>query len=103
MPKEYEYHEGKQAQKDFEEGMKALFQVPKDAAKARKKPARSGLKTLKVRPANRCFPPFWRGLKQRGRFPSGLLRASADRLIIGKTFIGNLRKSHFKTGVCAAF
>jgi hypothetical protein len=30
MPKEYEYHEGKQAQEGFEEGMKALFQVPKD-------------------------------------------------------------------------
>ena len=28
MPKEYEYHEGKQAQEDFEEGMNALFQVP---------------------------------------------------------------------------
>ena len=37
MPKEYEYHEGKQAQEDFEKGMKALFQVPKDAAKGKKK------------------------------------------------------------------
>jgi hypothetical protein len=37
MPKEYEYHEGKQAQEDFEQGMKALFQVPKDAAKVKKK------------------------------------------------------------------
>jgi hypothetical protein len=37
MPKEYEYHEGKKAQEDFEEGMKALFQVPKDAAKGKKK------------------------------------------------------------------
>ncbi len=46
MTKEYEYHEGKQAQEDFEEGMKALFRVPKDAAKgkkkARKKRAKSG-------------------------------------------------------------
>ena len=46
MPKEYEYHEGKQAQEDFEQGMKALFKVPKDAAKekkkARKKRAKSG-------------------------------------------------------------
>jgi hypothetical protein len=33
----YEYKEGKQAQEDFEEGMKALFQVPKDAAKGKKK------------------------------------------------------------------
>jgi hypothetical protein len=37
MPKEYEYHEGKQAQEDFEQGMKALFQVPKDAVKDKKK------------------------------------------------------------------
>jgi hypothetical protein len=29
MPKEYEYHEGKQVQQNFEEGMKVLFQVPK--------------------------------------------------------------------------
>jgi hypothetical protein len=44
--KNYEYREGKQAQEDFEQGMKALFQVPKDAAKgkkkARKKRAKSG-------------------------------------------------------------
>jgi hypothetical protein len=37
MTKEYEYHEGKQAQEDFEHGMKALFQVPKDAGKGKKK------------------------------------------------------------------
>jgi hypothetical protein len=37
MKKEYEYHEGKKAQEDFEEGMKALFQVPKDAVKSKKK------------------------------------------------------------------
>ncbi|MGC2697134.1 MAG: hypothetical protein WA738_15215 [Candidatus Angelobacter sp.] len=41
MPKEYEYHEGKQAQEDFEEGMKALFQVPKDN---KKKPAKKRAK-----------------------------------------------------------
>lgn len=45
MPKEYEYHEGKKAQEDFEQDMKALFQVPKDAAmgkkKARKKRAKN--------------------------------------------------------------
>jgi hypothetical protein len=40
MPTEYEYHEGKQAQEDFEQGMKALFQVPKDAAAKGKKKAR---------------------------------------------------------------
>jgi hypothetical protein len=37
MPKEYECHEGKKAQEDFEQGMKALFQVPKDASKGKKK------------------------------------------------------------------
>jgi hypothetical protein len=63
MPKEYEYHEGKKAQEDFEEGMKALFQVPKDAPKGKKKPARSGLKTLKVRPANPALPAILARLK----------------------------------------
>jgi hypothetical protein len=29
--KEHEYIEGKQATKNFEEGMKVLFKVPKDA------------------------------------------------------------------------
>jgi hypothetical protein len=37
MPKEYEYHEGKKAQEDFEQGMKALFRVPKDAVSPKKK------------------------------------------------------------------
>ena len=45
MPKTYEYHEGPKARENFEEGMKALFQVPKDAIpekkKARKKRAKS--------------------------------------------------------------
>lgn len=44
-PKKYEFHGGKQAQGDFEEGMKAMFQVLKDAVKkeeARPK-ARAGL------------------------------------------------------------
>jgi hypothetical protein len=44
MPKEYEYHEGKQAQGNFEEGMRALFQVPKDAVKGKKKPAKKRAK-----------------------------------------------------------
>jgi hypothetical protein len=48
MPKEYEYHEGKQAQEDFEQGMKDLFQVPKDAVKGKKKPAKKRLR----KPAN---------------------------------------------------
>jgi hypothetical protein len=42
--KNYEYHEGKQAQEDFEEGMKALFQVAKDAAPVKKKPAKKRAK-----------------------------------------------------------
>jgi len=44
MPKEYEYEEGKKARENFEEGMTALFKVPKEAVpvkkKARKKRAR---------------------------------------------------------------
>jgi hypothetical protein len=43
--------------------MKALFQVPKDAAKGEKKPARSGLKTLKVRAANPVLPAILARLK----------------------------------------
>jgi hypothetical protein len=42
--KEYEYHEGKQAQENFEEGMKALFQVPKDTGQKKKKPAKKRAK-----------------------------------------------------------
>lgn len=37
MPKTYEYHEGSKARESFEKGMKALFQVPKDAVPAKKK------------------------------------------------------------------
>ena len=44
MPKEYEYREGTEAKKDFEEGMKALFQVPKDAVPQKKKPAKKRAK-----------------------------------------------------------
>jgi uncharacterized protein YecA (UPF0149 family) len=44
MPKEYEYHEGKDAQDNFEQGMKALFQVPKQALPTKKKPARKRVK-----------------------------------------------------------
>lgn len=35
--KTYEYNEGPKAQENFERGMKALFQVPKDAVKDKKK------------------------------------------------------------------
>jgi hypothetical protein len=35
--KTYEYNEGPKARENFEEGMKALFQVPKDAVKDKKK------------------------------------------------------------------
>jgi hypothetical protein len=49
MPKEYEYHEGKKAQEDFEEGMKALFKVPKDAAKGKKKARKKRAKNAQSR------------------------------------------------------
>ncbi len=48
-PKEYEYHEGKKAQEDFEQGMKALFQVPKDAAKGKKKARKKRAKSGQIR------------------------------------------------------
>ena len=44
MPKEYEYREGEKAREDFEEGMKAIFQVPKDKASEKKKPAKKRAK-----------------------------------------------------------
>ena len=44
MPKQYEYQEGPNARENFEEGMKALFQVPKDAGKKKKKPAKKRAK-----------------------------------------------------------
>jgi hypothetical protein len=34
--KTYEYNEGQKAQKDFDEGMKAIFQVPKDKVPSKK-------------------------------------------------------------------
>jgi hypothetical protein len=37
MPKEYDYNEGPKARENFEEGMKALFRVPKDAVPPKKK------------------------------------------------------------------
>ena len=49
MPKQYEYHEGKQAQEDFEQGMKALFQVPKDAVKDKKKARKKRAKNAQSR------------------------------------------------------
>lgn len=53
MPKEYEFHEGKQAQEDFEEGMKALFQVPKEAVPQKKKPAKKRAKKTSERGVSR--------------------------------------------------
>jgi hypothetical protein len=51
--KKYEYHEGKQAQEDFEKGIKAIFQVPKVAvSRQRKSPLKSGLR----KPANPALP-----------------------------------------------
>ena len=57
--KTYEYHEAKQAKEDFEQGMKALFQVPKDAAKGKKSPQEAGLKRSKSDHQSR-LPRFWR-------------------------------------------
>ena len=42
--KTYEYSEGPKARENFEEGMKALFQVPKDTGKKKKKPAKKRAK-----------------------------------------------------------
>ena len=47
--KEYEYHEGKQAQENFEQGMKDLLQVPKDAAKGKKKARKKRAKNAQSR------------------------------------------------------
>lgn len=44
MPKEYEYDEGPKARENFEEGMKVLFQVPKETGKKKKKPAKKRAK-----------------------------------------------------------
>ena len=41
MPKTYEYNEGKKAQENFDSGMKALFQVPKEAVTKQEKKARN--------------------------------------------------------------
>jgi len=53
MLKEYEYHEGKDAQDRFETGMKALFQVPKDAVPQKKKPAKKRAKKTSERGVSR--------------------------------------------------
>ena len=42
--KTYEYHEGTEAKENFEKGMKALFQVPKNAVPEKKKPAKKRAK-----------------------------------------------------------
>jgi hypothetical protein len=44
--KNYEYKEGRKAREDFEEGMKGLFQVPKDVSKKKKKPAKKPAKKI---------------------------------------------------------
>lgn len=46
MPKAYEYEQGQNARKNFEEGMEALFQVPKDAVPQKKKPAKKRAKKI---------------------------------------------------------
>ena len=44
--KTYEYDEGPKARENFEQGMKALFQVPKDAVPQKKKPAKKRAKKI---------------------------------------------------------
>jgi hypothetical protein len=51
MPKEYKYHEGKKAQEDFEKGMKALFQVSKDAVPSKKKARKKRAKSVAKKPS----------------------------------------------------
>ncbi|HKW76571.1 MAG TPA: hypothetical protein VJN64_13665 [Terriglobales bacterium] len=53
MTKTYEYDEGPKARKNFEEGMKALFQVPKESAPAKKKPAKKRAKKTSARGVSR--------------------------------------------------
>jgi hypothetical protein len=43
--KKHEYSEGPKALDKFERGMEALFQVPKDAANNKKKPAKKRAKS----------------------------------------------------------
>jgi hypothetical protein len=49
MTKTYEYDEGQKARENFEEGMKALFQVPKDADKGKKKARKKRAKNAQSR------------------------------------------------------
>ena len=42
--RQYEYREGSEARQQFESGMKALFQVPKDTVSETKKPAKKRAK-----------------------------------------------------------
>jgi hypothetical protein len=56
--KRYEYHEGKKAQEDLKKGMKALFQVPKDAAKEEKSPQEAGYQNQRIRPLKNTASPL---------------------------------------------
>ena len=51
--KNYEYEEGTNARERFEEGMKVLFQVPKDAVPQKKKPAKKRAKKTTERGVSR--------------------------------------------------
>jgi hypothetical protein len=52
--KEPQYIEGPEATRDFEEGMKALFEVPKDAVvKAEKEKASRSSRLRKPRPSDK--------------------------------------------------
>jgi len=52
MPKEYEYHEEKQAQEDFKKGMKAVFQ----GRRMRPSQEKTAKKRLNLKPANPALP-----------------------------------------------
>jgi hypothetical protein len=51
MPKKPEYDEGPKALENFERGMKALFQVPKNTTPAKKKARKKRAKTVQSRPS----------------------------------------------------
>ncbi len=53
MPKTYDYNEGSRARESFEKGTKALFQVPKDAAPAKKKARKKRAKRATERDVSR--------------------------------------------------
>jgi hypothetical protein len=72
MPKEYEYNECPKARENFERGMKALFQVPKDGTPRAKKTK----KKLANKPANPALPAILAARLKTS--PASSLRASQE-------------------------